>query len=315
MYLRGITMYLICQICKNQFFHPYEKKTCSKQCRKELVCSQYNSNIIVENIIQKITLEKICNLIEKEFHTPSMIYDLATRDFGLNKNEISLKSFRSKLNRSVKCDFIRSQKQPQWFKLQYKYPTNITKEEMIQDILIKSRDGQQKSTILRRERKNYGLNFQIKNSPLCVQFYTSRGFSEEYAKEKIAKIKLSGALAALKNKKFKNELIFENYLKDNMIKYKHQFCLKLLPEEKVFNKRSYIYDFYLPEKNCLVECNGLYWHASPEIYKSGDIIKLPRWGEVKVDFIWELDAFKKQTALSRGFNYKVIWENETDFSL
>lgn len=28
----------------------------------------------------------------------------------------------------------------------------------------------------------------------------------------------------------------------------------------------YIFDFYLPEHNCIIECQGDYWHANPEIY-------------------------------------------------
>jgi len=35
---------------------------------------------------------------------------------------------------------------------------------------------------------------------------------------------------------------------------------------KNYKVSRYIFDFYLPNYNCVIECQGDYWHANPEIY-------------------------------------------------
>lgn len=60
------------------------------------------------------------------------------------------------------------------------------------------------------------------------------------------------------NRKFHNtkpELIFEKWLKDNSIKYEHQY-------RRVGN--GHPYDFYLKDLNLLVEIDGHYWHDKPK---------------------------------------------------
>ena len=57
-----------------------------------------------------------------------------------------------------------------------------------------------------------------------------------------------------KVKRSKAEFIVEKYLKNRKIKFKTQYKYSLG-----------IADFYLLEKNLIIECNGNYWHSKPEV--------------------------------------------------
>lgn len=310
-------MKLKCKICDKDFDNRFFKQTCSKKCKsfyKEIVHAPHKEKIeLAINLLGGLPV--VIKMIEQQNHTFSMIYDLLCRDFGLKAAEVSLKSFRSFIKKRAVCDFINSQTQPQWFKLQYKYSKNFSIEDIKNDIIVKSQQGQIKTVNIRKITNNFGKNFKRENSPLVLEFYTSRGLSKEEGESRLLQIRTNGALESLKKKVFQTEAKVEKYLKENEIEYKTQFRVALLPEEKIYNKHSYIYDFYLPQQNMVIECNGTYWHADPKRYKSGDEIKLPKLGIVKVDHVWTVDAHKKSIATLRGYDYKVIWEDEVSFSL
>ena len=72
----------------------------------------------------------------------------------------------------------------------------------------------------------------------------------------------------------------------------------------------YIYDFYLPELNLILEYNGSYWHANPAIYKSGTLIQMVGFKDkILVDYIWDKDELKKQSAIKQGYSFAVVWES------
>ncbi|RJQ26408.1 hypothetical protein C4577_03590 [Candidatus Parcubacteria bacterium] len=73
---------------------------------------------------------------------------------------------------------------------------------------------------------------------------------------------------------------------------------------------TYFYDFYIPSLNLILEFNGDYWHANPNKYKSGTLIKFMNQDSVLVDEVWERDSIKTKTALDNGFKIVVLWENE-----
>jgi hypothetical protein len=292
-----------CIVCDNDF-DLKKRTTCSK------ICSGRSRNpdfLITKRKIDLLPID--AEALSKENYSLGMIYDLAKRDYGLEG--VSPDQFKYYLNTKFRFDLEAYNKKPQWWKLQFKYPKSWSVEEIKQDIIKKCLVGQSKTVEARNKKGNTGnTKFKREDSPLCFEFYTSRGFSEKIAKEKILEINIAGAMGALKVHHTGLENKVAQMLDDQKKKYEKEFRVKLLPEEKIYNKSCYIYDFFLPEENCLIECHGQYWHASPEIYKSGDKIKLPRHGEVLVDYIWGIDKHKEDTAKKRGFNYKVIWENE-----
>jgi len=64
-----------------------------------------------------------------------------------------------------------------------------------------------------------------------------------------------------------------------------------------------IYD--ICHKNCIIEFNGDYWHANPEIYIESALIR-----NSKAVDIWHRDMLKLKTATDSGFKVLTIWEQD-----
>lgn len=73
---------------------------------------------------------------------------------------------------------------------------------------------------------------------------------------------------------------------------------------------TYIYDFYIPSINTVIQYNGDYWHANPTKYSSGTILKLQGSGPTLVDKIWKRDEDRKNTIENLGYKYLVLWESD-----
>lgn len=79
--------------------------------------------------------------------------------------------------------------------------------------------------------------------------------------------------------------------------------------EKLFvlNKKSYIPDFYLPEYNLIIECNGDYWHANPKLFKEKDEVKRTK---LTAKQIWERDEERINNFKQNKYNVITLWEEE-----
>ncbi|HLD91463.1 MAG TPA: hypothetical protein VI911_10740 [Patescibacteria group bacterium] len=77
---------------------------------------------------------------------------------------------------------------------------------------------------------------------------------------------------------------------------------------KISNKKRRIYDILIDNK-IIIEVNGDYWHANPNIYKADDLIKF-NYGIESAREIWDYDKEKKKLAESKGFKVVYIWEDE-----
>lgn len=294
-----------CKVCEKVFLQKEKEKCCSKRCSGQLrnprflrLKSWFNqAGINIEALVKK-------------GYCSGMVFDLLVRDYSL-PSEFTLQQIRDLLKSQFKFDNVYYNKQPQAWKLQFKYPAFFTREEVEKDINEKCGIGASKTHKIRELKGNTGnIKFKKEDSPLCMEFYVKRKIPESLAKEKMLGIVLAGSYANLKNKENKFENRIESEIKSLGFNVQRQYRIFLLDEEKKYNKKSYVFDFYIPEKNLLLECQGIFWHASPLVYRSGDKIKLPRFGLVEVDKIWEMDEFKKQIALKRGFDYITVWENE-----
>jgi len=93
------------------------------------------------------------------------------------------------------------------------------------------------------------------------------------------------------------------YIKDQNIYYKGL-------TEKEFGIRGvnqyYWFDFVISDIKFCIEFNGSYWHADPEIYAPGTVLKMSG-KEVLVDDKWKQDREKKQALESQGFIVKTVW--------
>ena len=71
----------------------------------------------------------------------------------------------------------------------------------------------------------------------------------------------------------------------------------------------YLYDIHYGNK--IIEFNGDYWHANPELYLFEDYVgNILNNKPTKAYEIWAKDAKKKTLAEELGYEVLVIWESE-----
>ena len=70
------------------------------------------------------------------------------------------------------------------------------------------------------------------------------------------------------------------------------------------------YDFYLCGSKVIIEVNGDFWHANPNIYNENDILNFPEKGKLLAKDIWENDKKHIDKATENGFVVISIWETE-----
>lgn len=110
--------------------------------------------------------------------------------------------------------------------------------------------------------------------------------------------------------KISQELFFEL---NKQIKKDEVYFAQLNNEISVVTNSGscYFLDFYDKTKNIVIEFNGDYWHANPNVYKENDIIY--QHGEENiVKDIWSHDEKRKQEICEKLNNptYIVVWEND-----
>lgn len=83
-------------------------------------------------------------------------------------------------------------------------------------------------------------------------------------------------------------------------------CLESLGVQASYNVHMWNYNFDIVWSNFIIEVQGDMWHANPLMYKADDIIM----GKLLAKDLWDKDAKKKKIAISNGFVFVEIWENE-----
>lgn len=73
---------------------------------------------------------------------------------------------------------------------------------------------------------------------------------------------------------------------------------------------SYIYDFYFPGLNIILDYRGDYWHCNPEKYFTGELVSFPRGKKILVDDVWERDLDRVTKAEQSGITVKILWESD-----
>lgn len=91
------------------------------------------------------------------------------------------------------------------------------------------------------------------------------------------------------------------------LELKIQEILNLLNIEYYCNVFLYRYNWDIVFKNkVILEINGDFWHANPNMYKANDILL----GDKKAKDIWDKDKRKKNKAEANGYKVYYLWENE-----
>ena len=72
---------------------------------------------------------------------------------------------------------------------------------------------------------------------------------------------------------------------------------------------TYLYDIHYGKK--IIEFNGDYWHANPELYLFEDYVGNILNNKPTYAYeIWAKDAKKKSLAEEHGYEVMVVWESE-----
>jgi very-short-patch-repair endonuclease len=90
------------------------------------------------------------------------------------------------------------------------------------------------------------------------------------------------------------EKILVDILSSLKIDFVHPYNLELNSIRREF-------DFYLPDLNLLIECDGDYWHANPSLYQTKDHIQ--KYNETN-------DNIKNKLALDSGICLLRFWESD-----
>jgi very-short-patch-repair endonuclease len=104
------------------------------------------------------------------------------------------------------------------------------------------------------------------------------------------------AQEALKLCKTNIEKIIENILIKNNINYIYQYKIDCGDYKK-------IYDFYLPDKNILIEADGDFWHGNPKKYQKTNLFEIQLLNQRN-------DLEKNNIAKEKGFKLLRFWEND-----
>jgi len=304
------------------------KKTAERNKNIENIFKRHRFDIptIQSYFDKKYSHKMFLKMVERDY--PSLQKELVLNEINAFKFSSFCKYCGMKLHKD-------NQRTSTAFRKQYDYPKGTPIEKIERDLLASSRKGQEKTSKIRKENKTYNIQYtpeywmkkenltyeqalsRLKTykrsiSPFCKEFYLKKGFSKKEAVEKASFYKVLGAHAAIKKCQTSNvEKNVEKFLKENKISYSKQFKISLSDNEKIYNKRFYSYDFLAG--NIVIEVNGLFWHAHPSLFEKDDFVNFPgRRGEITAKEVWEADKFKEEIAVSRGYDYIVVWENELD---
>lgn len=284
--------------------------------------------------------ESLQDLIDK-LYSFSMIYQMIERDNKecFEKLNVKQQTFHKLMKTKIGFNLHpENQKTSTAFRSQFKFPKEFSLQEIESHYLKTSLTGQKKTVNLRKKsdspyNKKQTLEFWLKetgcekkakekldyykrsNSPFCIEFWLKKGLSKSEGEALISERAVKGAIGALKkSSQPKTEKNIIKILNTNSIEFTTQYKITLSDKQKYYNKRCYIYDFYIPKYNLIIECHGLFWHAHPSLYKTNDILKFPR-GHIKASDVWKADDHKKNIAVEKKYNYLVIWENEINNTL
>lgn len=271
------------------------------------------------NIIISYIGEEGLEFYSQQNYSYGMIRDKIIRDFPHCKKDVrikkvisSLQNFRGVFKAGGYVFCLKTyNKMPQSWKLQFRFPKDFTLEQIKKEISNSCREGQ-KSTVSKRKKNNSYRNqkFHRANSPLCIEFYLKRGFDKNYAKKRIKNICSNGAKAALRKVQLPStEKKIKELLISNGRDFTTQFVIHNKKGEYYDSRKTFIYDFLLPNAKTIIEVNGDFFHANPCYYQPEDLIPLPS-GQVAAKEIWARDKKKIDYAKELGYNVVVIWEKD-----
>jgi G:T-mismatch repair DNA endonuclease (very short patch repair protein) len=136
--------------------------------------------------------------------------------------------------------------------------------------------------------------FRIKKCKVCNEIFIV------FRKAKNSRIQTCSKICEYENKRrfvnTKLEKVFEYLLNSKNINYKKQYFV-------TDKTNKYFFDFYLPNKNLLVETHGDFWHGNPKFYNNCSLY--PKQIERTTRDLLKQDCAKKQ-----GYKLAIVWEEK-----
>lgn len=270
------------------------------------------------------SLDYIKKLASEKHYSLGMIVDMIIRDHSesFKKANLSKRSIINLLRRhGVKHDNKLYLRLPQEVKLQFRYPKNLTLDEIKEECRKLSSKGAKTTLSIRKQWPNYtpknhadywvkrgyndidarklAIDFRKLKSPYSNQFSNYKDLKPNEIKKLISELARNRGLKGLVS------------MRSGVSSLEHRFA-NCLDEKKISYKRQvilgrYAYDFLLVDFKTIVEINGTYWHADPRVYKENQIINFP-YGKIQASQKWKLDKEKLDFVRSKNFNVSVLWE-------
>lgn len=156
--------------------------------------------------------------------------------------------------------------------------------------------------------------------------YCSKKFKEKYGvdnplllqdvqeKGRITKLEKYGTISNSINTRTSSiHLVVSEFLNSINIEHENENTKLLRYKDNMGKLHWPIPDIHLLGRysNIIIEINGDYFHANPNIYKENDLIK--RFGEYKkVKDIWDKDKDRNSNIEKLGYKVLVVWESEIE---
>lgn len=137
-----------------------------------------------------------------------------------------------------------------------------------------------------KNNPNYGKKHTIETRKKIIEILSRPEIKE--------RIKKSRALQILPLINTSIETKIESFLKKLSINYYHHYPIRDIVH-------SYCCDFFIPEANLIIECDGDYWHGNPRFFP------ILRETQIKQK---ERDSFRNKELTERGYKLIRLWEYE-----
>lgn len=337
----------VCEICGKEFLLTSKTKTCSKECKekyKKLKQDEANIKNYIKRKIKEVGIEEY-NKLPKCLLCTDINYHADELCHHVNKRHgMTMEEYRKKFNLQISDTMserllkIYSEKFKGKNNPGYQHGGKLSPwsskfyEERGYDKTESEKLAQSKlkESIENRDRENLST---------CIEYYTSKGYTEEQSKK----------LLSQRQTTFSKEICIEKYGEEEGIKRweeRQKKWLKILDDKSDAEKKrinrlkacggssistaerslfAKIKEFY-PEtqhqfiinsdvgfvydiryKNIIIEYNGDYWHCNPKIYQPDYYnSRIKMFAEEK----WLADDIKIDYAQSMGYSVLVVWERD-----
>jgi len=279
-----------CSYCNKELIRtPYELKTkkdhfCDRECfrlwKKDNIQGDKNPNYKGGNI------KHICEWCNCEYDVPpyrdektKFCSEQCHTEF-LNKDKHKIETFCAYCNNKI-----------------LKSPSQISEQNFCDLNCLGKWNGERKFTQVLKTCVMCNKEYYVQNSSSeksktcsneCRYEWLSKVFSQ-LPEEKERKVKM---LLNQKRKDTKPEIMVKDYLINNNVNF--------IPQHPIL---GYVADFYLPDKNLIIEVFGDFWHANPNKYGNGK--KELRDHQIERR---ESDKRKINAYLNNNYNLLILWE-------